>query len=76
MNSGASVVTQPPIPYTIGGSLAEKLFDVPLQGLVRCDECNTPIFEVVGETLVIRTRHHGERHTSIIPLNSLGLILE
>ena len=75
-NSGASVVTQPAISYTIGGSLAEKLFDVPMQGLVRCSECSTPVFEVVGDCIHIISRHHGDKHHTIIPLASLGLRLE
>ncbi len=43
--------------------------------LVRCDQCNTPIFSFVwsasGASLVFVNKHHGEKHVSIFPMNRL-----
>jgi hypothetical protein len=41
--------------------------------LVLCNDpahpdCGTPVAEVEGDTLIIETRHHGERHTSSVAL--------
>lgn len=38
---------------------------------IRCDECNTPVAELRGEVLVIRSRHFGQTHVTTIPLRQL-----
>lgn len=38
---------------------------------IRCSECNTPIAEVQNGCLVIKARHHGDEHTTVLPLNDL-----
>ena len=76
MNTGASVLAQPPpAVFSPGASLAERLFQTPLQGYIRCAECGLPICEVIGDALRIHSRHHGERHVNIIRLSDLGLRL-
>ena len=40
-------------------------------GLVNCDECNTPAYRVVGETLVIEHRHNGSKHVTVIDLRAV-----
>lgn len=39
--------------------------------MVKCDSCNTPALRVVGTTLVIEHRHHGEKHVSVFSLQQL-----
>lgn len=34
-----------------------------------CDHCGTPVAEVVGDTVVIQSNHHGEKHTTVIPIS-------
>lgn len=34
-----------------------------------CDQCGVPVAEVVGNTVVICSRHHGEKHTTVIPIS-------
>ena len=38
---------------------------------VRCDECGTVVLEVRDEILIIRQRHHGQVHTTVIRLEDL-----
>ena len=38
---------------------------------LKCSECNTPIAELIGGSLVIRSRHHSQKHVTSIPLNQL-----
>jgi hypothetical protein len=39
---------------------------------VRCDCCGTELMaRIVGKTLVIRDRRHGNRHVAVIPLADL-----
>lgn len=78
MNTGASVVTLDPktIP---GGSLAEHLFHLPVNGKVICDHCNLAVFELVGvgdsAAIKIYSRHYGSKHISFIPIEKIGLRL-
>lgn len=39
---------------------------------VGCAECRTPVAEVVDGVLVIKSRHHGNVHTTIIRLEALA----
>lgn len=39
--------------------------------LFRCGKCNTPIFAIQNNCLVIESRHHGEKHTTAIPILDL-----
>ena len=76
MPQGASVLTQPdPIVFAPGGSLAERLFQAPLQGKLHCAEFNLPFAEIIGDCLVVRARHHGKHHTNVVSLASLGVRL-
>lgn len=38
-----------------------------------CSMCNSPVYEVQGRSLKIVSRHHGEKHVTIIPI---ALILD
>ena len=39
--------------------------------VVRCDECKTPVFELRNGLLIIKTKHHGQAHTTIITFETL-----
>lgn len=40
--------------------------------LILCQHCNTPVFEVTQDgLLIIRKKHHGQEHTSIYRLAEL-----
>ena len=38
---------------------------------IKCAECGTPVAEVQGNELVIRTQHHGREHITVLSLLSL-----
>lgn len=38
---------------------------------ILCDACSVAVAEVVGPTLVIHQKHHGEKHTTVIEVASL-----
>lgn len=44
--------------------------------VVPCQECGTPVMEVRDGMLVIRSRHHGETHCTILSLRALMQLLE
>ena len=35
---------------------------------VKCAHCAVPVAEIQGDTLVIISRHFGDKHTTVIPL--------
>jgi len=39
--------------------------------LLECSECHTPIAEIAGGSLIIKSKHHSQRHTTAISLNDL-----
>ena len=39
--------------------------------VVYCDSCGTRILWIQGDCLIIRKKHHGEAHTTVIPLQTL-----
>ena len=42
---------------------------------IRCDHCNTPVAEVKdGRFLVIKAKHHGEEHVTVIELDKIGRV--
>lgn len=42
-----------------------------LPGAIRCAGCNSPALRIEGQNLIIEHKHHGERHTTVIPLSYL-----
>ena len=40
---------------------------------VRCDHCARVAFEVVGNTIVVVTRHDNQWHKTVVSLEALGL---
>jgi len=38
---------------------------------ILCTECGTPVAEIIGDVLVIKVKHHGEQHATIIPIEEL-----
>ena len=39
--------------------------------LFRCTECGTVVFEIDDGCVVIRSRHHGEKHQTRVPITKL-----
>ena len=39
---------------------------------VFCSHCGTPVAELVGGMLIIRSKHHGENHVTVLNLVSLA----
>jgi hypothetical protein len=46
-----------------------------ITGKITCQCCNTPVFEFKGGSLVIISRHHGNRHTTAFSFGSLVTML-
>jgi len=40
-----------------------------------CAECNTPIAEVAAGSLIIRSKHHGSRHTTVMSKKEITQLL-
>ena len=40
-----------------------------------CAECNTPIGEIAAGSLIIRSKHHGSRHTTVLSKRDLIRLL-
>jgi hypothetical protein len=40
-----------------------------------CAECNTPIAEIAAGSLIIRSKHHGSRHTTVISKKEITQLL-
>lgn len=38
---------------------------------VRCDECNSLLFKMRNGLLIIKTKHHGKDHTTVITFETL-----
>ena len=51
--------------------MEEQLFSRDKRRLVPCAECETPVAEVQDDVLIIKSRHHGDRHLTVIPLRWL-----
>lgn len=84
----SSSVVPPPLRETNGASLAQDLFTsighpvfvgnenriVPSGGYpVRCEHCARKIFSIVGEAIVIHSKHGSDHHTTVVSLAELGL---
>lgn len=42
--------------------------------VVYCDECGLPAARVVGSNLVIESRHHGQKHRTVIQIGRLTVM--
>jgi len=40
--------------------------------IIRCDHCNTPIMEVQGQRIIVKARHHGKEHISVVRIEELS----
>ena len=38
---------------------------------LKCAECNTPVAEIAAGSIIIRSKHHGKRHVTALPLDNL-----
>lgn len=39
--------------------------------LIRCDECNIPVMELRGRRIIIKSRHYGRQHVTVIDLDQM-----
>lgn len=60
---GLSIITIYPDASRLGVSFGSTL--------LTCADCNTPVAELVGGSLVIRSKHHSQRHVTAIALSDL-----
>jgi hypothetical protein len=44
--------------------------------VIRCAECGTPVAEVQAGALVIRSKHHGNAHVTVLSWERLRQLLE
>lgn len=77
---GGSEITPDRVEYHPGLSLLmlyqEKNLGIALGvSKLSCAQCNTPIAETLGGSLVIRSKHHSERHTTAISISDLVSLL-
>lgn len=42
--------------------------------LVLCDQCNTPLFSLKGGMLIVKGRHHGDPHVTVLALDDLARV--
>lgn len=42
---------------------------------VHCDQCGTPVATLIGGALVIRSRHHSEKHVTVLNIFALASAL-
>ena len=40
-------------------------------GMIPCDACSTPALRVVGNTVVVEHRHHGQTHVTVLSIQVL-----
>jgi hypothetical protein len=38
---------------------------------ILCTDCGTPIAQIVGDCLVVKVKHHGTTHVSVLPVAGL-----
>ncbi len=43
--------------------------------VLRCTECGLPWAKIVNGVLVVESRHHGEKHTSVIAITELEKLM-
>ena len=46
----------------------------PAGSLVECQHCESKIFSVLDDSIIITERHHGQWHKTIVSLRSIGFI--
>lgn len=77
VNIGGSIVYPDKMTVENGMSLVYLFPDTSKLGIVfnstklKCAECNTPIAEISGGSLVIKSRHHSQKHITAIPIITL-----
>ena len=54
--------------FVSGGN---KLVGMGVAQPIICAHCNTPVADVVGASLLISVRHHGEQHKTLIPIEDI-----
>lgn len=39
--------------------------------MVRCQCCNTPLFEIAGDRILVKAKHHGEWHVTSLSFKDI-----
>jgi hypothetical protein len=74
---GGSLVYPQRVEYSAGVSIlflfpgASRIGSILETVKIKCAECNTPIFEIVSGSMVVKSKHHSSRHTTSIPIRRL-----
>jgi hypothetical protein len=42
---------------------------------LKCSECNTPVAEIAGGSIIIKNRHHGKKHATSIAIDDLNNLM-
>ncbi|MHC4181793.1 MAG: hypothetical protein ACYSR0_00390 [Planctomycetota bacterium] len=81
VNFSGSILYPEKITYTSGLSLMYLFTESARFGIVfnpikvKCDECNTPVAEIAGGSIIIKNRHHGSKHTTTIAVDDLNNLI-
>jgi hypothetical protein len=82
VNFAGSLLYPEKVTYTSGMSLVFLFTEASRIGVafnpikLRCNECNTPVAELAGGSIIIRNRHHGTKHTTSIAIDDLQNITQ
>ena len=50
----------------------EQIIGMGISKPIICAHCSLPVAEMVGASLLISARHHGEQHRTLIPLDMIA----
>lgn len=39
--------------------------------VIICDDCSTPILEIRDGVIIVRSRHHGVKHVTTVPVSAI-----
>lgn len=45
------------------------------RNLIRCQECTTPVFEFRNGMFILKARHDGSQHTTVLTLEQLEALI-
>jgi len=77
INLGGSLFYPDKFTVTSGLSMVYLFHETASLGIVfnpikiKCAECNTPIAELAAGSVIIRSKHHGKRHVTTLPVSDL-----
>lgn len=81
VNFSGSLLYPEKVTYTSGMSLILLFTEASRIGIafnpikLKCHECNTPVAEIAGGSIIIKNRHHGQKHTTAFTVGDLQQIM-